>query len=168
MFRTLILTTAALTLAACSTVSTPAADLSDSTDRHTIYVSSDDFASVETRLRDGIEARPLTLFTVIDHGDGAQSVGMPIGASKLFVVGNPEVGTPFMVADPQMGLDLPLKILIHSTSNGTHLAYSHPGEAAMRHGIYQTVEPQIEKIHNVMDCLLSEAAGETVRVVNER
>jgi uncharacterized protein (DUF302 family) len=154
---------AAAALSACATT-VPV----NSPDRHSAYMSDDSFAVVEARLRDGIAARPLTLFTVVDHGAGADRVGTPIGQSKLFIVGNPEVGTPFMVADPQMGLDLPLKILIHSVPGGTHLAYSHPGEAAMRHGVFDQVEPQVERIHTVMEGLLSEAGGDTVALAHSR
>lgn len=164
MIRPIALTVAAASLAACSTTM----DMADTPDRHTVYVSDDSVRVVEARLRDGIEARPLTLFTVVDHGEGARKVGMPIGESKLFLVGNPEVGTPFMVADPQLGLDLPLKILIHSAPGGTHIAYSHPGEAAKRHGVYGEVMADVDRIHDAMEDLLSEAAGDTVRTINER
>lgn len=168
MIRTTTLALTAITLAACASTETVySADLSMTPERHTVYVSDDGFAAVEARLRDAIADRPLTLFTVVDHGEGARNAGMPIGQSKLFLVGNPEVGTPFMIADPQLGLDLPLKILIHDAPDGTHLAYSHPGEAAQRHGVRADVTPQIDRIHDVMDGLLTEAAGTTVRIINE-
>lgn len=170
MIRTTTLALAAVTLAACTTTAPlNTASSSATPERHTVYVSDDDFDQVEARLRDAIADRPLTLFTVMDHGEGARDAGMPIGDSKLFLVGNPEVGTLFMQADPQLGLDLPLKILIHDAPNGmTHLAYSHPGEAAQRHGVRAQVAPQIDRIHDVMDSLMTEAAGDTVRTINER
>lgn len=155
-----------LALSACATY-TAAPVVADAGEDDTVYASSDSFQTVEARLRAGIESRPLTLFTVVDHGQGAREAGTPIGESKLFLVGNPQVGTPFMLADPQMGLHLPLKILIHEDGDGTHLAYTHPGEAAARHGVAAEVAPQIERIHGVMDGLLSEAAGSSVRVVRE-
>lgn len=167
MRHTILALTAALMMGGCVSVSAPVAEASHSTtspDRHSIYSSTDSFAVVESRLRAAIASRPLTLFTVVDHGEGARAADMPIGQSKLFIVGNPDVGTPFMMADPSMGLDLPLKILIHDTpSGGTHIAYSHPGEAAKRHGIYDDVMDQVEMIHMTMGEILSEAAGSSMR-----
>ncbi|MEM7727672.1 MAG: DUF302 domain-containing protein [Pseudomonadota bacterium] len=173
MIRTAALSITAATLAACATAQSttlPApASIAATPEQHTVYISDDAFAVVEARLRDAIADRPLTLFTVVDHGEGARSVNMPIGQSKLFLVGNPRIGTAFMRADPQMGLHLPLKILIHDAPDGTtHLAYSHPGEAAQTHGVSAQLVPQIARIHDTMEDLLSEAAGDTVRTINAR
>lgn len=76
--------------------------------------SSNDFASTEAKLIEAIEEKDLKLFTIIDHGKGARSIDADIGESKLFIFGNPKAGTPLMVENNQMGLELPLKILITS------------------------------------------------------
>jgi len=168
MIRAAALALTASTLIACTTTATMDAPLSATPERHTVYVSDDSFSVVEARLRGAISDTPLTLFTVVDHGEGARNANMPIGESKVFMVGNPEVGTAFLKASPQLGLDLPLKILIHDAPGGTHLAYSHPGEAAQRHGVRAQVTPQIDTIHAMMENLLTDAAGDTVRTINER
>ena len=62
----------------------------------TTVVSAQSFTETEAALRAGFESRGLKLFTVVDHGAGAKSVGEDIGGSKLFIFGNPKAGTPLM------------------------------------------------------------------------
>ena len=62
------------------------------------------FEAVESNLREALKKRDLNLFIVVDHGAGANSVGMDIGQSKLFIFGSPKSGTPLMVANPEMGM----------------------------------------------------------------
>ncbi|WP_416878518.1 DUF302 domain-containing protein [Litorimonas sp.] len=76
------------------------------------------FETVEENLRQALQKRDLKLFTVVDHGEGAESVGMDIGQSKLFIFGNPKSGTPLMVANREMGVELPMKILIFENGRG--------------------------------------------------
>lgn len=79
--------------------------------------SGNDFAATESKLLQAIEEKGLKLFTVIDHGAGAKSVDQDIGQSKVFIFGNPKVGSPLMAENIQMGLELPLKILITSDAD---------------------------------------------------
>jgi len=76
------------------------------------------FDTVEANLRQALQKRDLKLFTVVDHGEGAKSVGMDIGQSKLFIFGNPQSGTPLLMESREMGLELPMKILIFTNEQG--------------------------------------------------
>ena len=76
------------------------------------------FDAVEKNLRQALQKRDLKLFTVVDHGEGAMSVGMDIGQSKLFIFGNPKSGTPLMMESREMGLELPMKILVFENKQG--------------------------------------------------
>lgn len=76
-----------------------------------------------------IEGAGATLFARVDHGKGAKSVDMDIGASELLIFGNPKVGTPAMVEARETGLALPLKVLVYEDkSGGVWLAYEAPDE----------------------------------------
>ena len=81
-------------------------------------ISEVSFIETERKLEAAIESRGLTLFAAIDHGQGAQSVGQDIGRSKLYIFGNPKAGTPLMLDNPYLGLELPLKMLIHQGTSG--------------------------------------------------
>jgi uncharacterized protein (DUF302 family) len=57
-------------------------------------------------------------FTTIDHGAGAQAVGMELGAMKLVIFGNPKVGSRLMASDSRVGQELPLRVLIRESGGG--------------------------------------------------
>jgi uncharacterized protein (DUF302 family) len=61
------------------------------------------------------------------------------------IFGNPSIGTPLMQADPRVGAELPLRMLIWQDPNGTHVGYLDPQELADRYaldGHQQTLERQ--------------------------
>lgn len=71
-----------------------------------------------------LQKKGLTLFSIVDHGRNAQEVGMKLHPSKLIIFGNAKVGTHFMQENIQAGLDLPLKILVYTDeSDKTKMAY---------------------------------------------
>jgi len=82
--------------------------------------SSHSFKDTRARLRAGIEKRPLTLFAEIDHAAGASKAGLELEPSTLFIFGNPKGGTPLMARNAQMGLELPLKILVSSSGGESY------------------------------------------------
>lgn len=127
-------------------------------DHRTVTVS-DSFVAAETRLREAIGARDLTLFTIIDHSAGATLVGRDIGQSKLFIFGNPKGGTPLMEAAPKMGMDLPLKILIYTDeASRTVVSYTNIKALAAQHRI-EGQDERLEVIADMLRDVAREAAG---------
>jgi len=54
--------------------------------------------------------------------------------TKLLVFGNPEGGTPVMLAAPSSAIDLPLKLLVWQDADGrTQLSYKDPRYLQDRH-----------------------------------
>jgi uncharacterized protein (DUF302 family) len=70
------------------------------------------------RLEAEIEARGMTVFARIDHAAGAASVGLPLQPTELLIFGSAKAGTPLMQADQAIGIDLPLKALVHEDPAG--------------------------------------------------
>jgi len=58
--------------------------------------------------------RGMTLFDRIDHAEGARAVGMPLRPTEVLIFGNPKGGTPLMMCEQRVGIDLPLKMLGYS------------------------------------------------------
>jgi uncharacterized protein (DUF302 family) len=88
------------------------------------------------RLQAEIEAKGMTIFARIDHAAGAAAVGMPLRPTELLIFGNARGGTPLMQADQAIGIDLPLKALVHEDAAGkVWLSYNDPHWLANRHGI---------------------------------
>lgn len=115
------------------------------------------FGTVEANLRGALEKRDLKLFTVVNHGAGAKSVGMDIGQSKLFIFGNPNSGTPLMIANPEMGLELPMKVLIYTTETGK-IALHHTDikSVGQQYGLTEQDE-RLEKIEATLKKIAQEA-----------
>lgn len=115
------------------------------------------FEAVESNLREALKKRDLNLFTVVDHGAGAKSVGMDIGQSKLFIFGSPKSGTPLMMANPEMGMALPMKVLIFTNEQG-QVAVRHTDikAVAQQYGLTDQGE-RLAKIETTLANISSEA-----------
>jgi uncharacterized protein (DUF302 family) len=65
-----------------------------------------------------LEERGITVFARIDHADGAAKVGLDLPPTQVLIFGNPRVGTPLMVAQPTIAIDLPMKALAWQDAAG--------------------------------------------------
>ena len=120
--------------------------------------ASGDADQVEARLREALDAHDLQLFARIDHAAGAHKAHVELEADVLLIFGNVHVGTPLMQADPRVGIELPLRMLIWQVPDGTHVGYLDPRELADRYaldGQQQTLERQTA----VLTKLAAAAAG---------
>ena len=120
--------------------------------------ASGDAEQVEARLREALDAHGLQLFARIDHAAGARKAGIELGPDVLLILGNTRLGTPLMQADPRVGIELPLRMLIWRDDDGTHVGYLDPRELADRYaldGHQQTLERQTA----VLTKLAAAAAG---------
>jgi uncharacterized protein (DUF302 family) len=107
--------------------------------------ASGDADQVEERLREALDEHGLQLFARIDHAAGARKADVELEANVLLIFGNPSVGTPLMQADPRVGVELPLRMLIWQDPDGTHVGYLDPRELADRYaldGHEETLERQ--------------------------
>ena len=78
------------------------------------------YGIVETveRLQKDIAAKGIMFFGVVDQGGLAAVSGVPgIKPSKLLLFGNPPLGTQFLGANPQAGLDWPVRMLVYLEAN---------------------------------------------------
>lgn len=88
------------------------------------------------KLRAALMAKGITLFAVIDHSGEAEKVGIAMPPTKLLIFGNPQAGTPLMLASPSSAIDLPLKILVWEDAQGeTWISYNAPRYLRARHNL---------------------------------
>lgn len=87
-----------------------------------------DFSAKEThsRLVKNIEEKGLRIFQVVDHSKAAEDAELSLKPVKVVMFGNPKMGTPLMQADPRVGLELPMKMLIYETEEGVFVGYKEP------------------------------------------
>jgi uncharacterized protein (DUF302 family) len=120
--------------------------------------ASGDADQVEARLRKALEAHGLTLFARIDHAAGARKADVELEANVLLIFGNPSVGTPLMRADPHVGIELPLRMLVWKDRDGTRVGYLDPRELADRYAL-EGNEQTLERQAAVLSTLAAAAAS---------
>jgi uncharacterized protein (DUF302 family) len=96
------------------------------------------FSTAETteRLDSSLTAAGIKVFARIDFSADALAAGLELNPERMLIFGNPKAGTPLMAAQPSVGIDLPLKVLLWEDADGTSwVAYNDPGYITHRHGL---------------------------------
>jgi uncharacterized protein (DUF302 family) len=112
-------------------------------------------AEALTLLAELIEARGMTVFTVIDHSGEAKRHGLELRETKLVVFGSPVGGTPVMEASPLAALDLPLKVLVWDDGGQTTISYTDPEALAERHHLNADLASRLAGIGPLTDALVA-------------
>jgi len=102
-----------------------------------------------------LRAKGVALFALVDHSGEAAKVGMKMPPTKLLIFGNPQAGTPLMLAAPSSAIDLPLKILVWEDGESkVWISYNNPQYLQTRHGI----PPELIQNIQVVGMLAAKAA----------
>jgi uncharacterized protein (DUF302 family) len=109
------------------------------------------------RLREAFVAKGLKLFVEIDQRAEARAVGLVQPPMHLLLVGNPRAGTPIMTAKPQVGLDLPLKVLVWEETPGVVQVSLNSAEyLAARHGLSPEQVQPLRGLEPLVKTILTE------------
>ena len=112
------------------------------------------------RLKKDIAAKGIVFFQEIDQAALASKAGIELRPSTLLIFGNPPLGTQFMTANPQAGLDWPVRMLVYRDAQGAvWVAYTDFAWIAHRHGV-TTREAQF---HMASEVAASIASSTTTR-----
>ncbi|PHM06745.1 hypothetical protein CK516_31525 [Nostoc sp. 'Peltigera malacea cyanobiont' DB3992] len=85
------------------------------------------------RLEAILQAKGITVFARIDQQAEAEKVELSLPPTQLLLFGNPKAGTPLMVAEPTIALDLPLKVLAWEATDGkVWVSYNDPNYLKQR------------------------------------
>lgn len=88
------------------------------------------------RLVATVEQSGSKVVACIDHAASAKAVGMDLAPTELLIFGQPKLGTPLMQANPNVGIDLPLKVLARQDKDGkVWIGYVAPDLILSRHGM---------------------------------
>ncbi|NLX18584.1 MAG: DUF302 domain-containing protein [Desulfobulbus sp.] len=94
------------------------------------------FAETVQRLLAAFTAKNIKVFATIDQQAEASAVGLTMEPTTLIIFGNPKAGTPLMLANPQAGVDLPLKVLVSESVPGEVTVFFTSATAIIkRHGL---------------------------------
>jgi uncharacterized protein (DUF302 family) len=120
--------------------------------------STNSHAKTVGSLLAAIERRQLTVFARIDHAAAAREVGLELAEEQVVLFGSPRAGTPLMLSDRRIGIELPLRILVWQDGPNVLLAYSDPRDLVDE---YEVAEHRstLEQMAKLLEELTSEASS---------
>jgi uncharacterized protein (DUF302 family) len=121
-------------------------------------VSSFGHGETTTRLLDAIPQRGLTVFAQIDHAAAAREAGMDLPDEVVILFGSPRAGTPLMQADPRVGIELPLRMLVWNQGGQTIIGYNDPNGLAGAYSL-TTQFSTLDAMSSLLRALANDAAG---------
>lgn len=99
------------------------------------------------RLTAVLQAKNITIFARIDQQAEAEKVRLSLRPTQLLLFGNPQAGTPLMIAEPTIALDLPLKVLAWEAPDGiVWLSYNDPNYLKQRFSLSDELVKNIDVI----------------------
>jgi uncharacterized protein (DUF302 family) len=126
-----------------------------------VYASGYGHKETLDRFKADVTSRGMIIFADIDHAAGAGEVGLKLRPTRLIIFGNAKAGTPLMQADQAIGIDLPLKALIHEDEAGhVWLSIYDPIWIARRHHFDSALKERTEMMSKALDDI---AAKVTIR-----
>jgi uncharacterized protein (DUF302 family) len=121
--------------------------------------SSHGFAATVDRLVAAIEKRGGKVAAKVDHATAAQTVGAELRPTTVVIFGNRKLGTPLMQQNQQIGLDLPLRVLVWQDTEGKVFAsYRAPERLAAAYGITGQ-----DELKNTMSAALTAITDEATK-----
>ena len=112
--------------------------------------SNHDVPTTADNLVNALESKGMNVFARIDHAQGAKKVEMELRPTELVIFGNPKVGTPLMLCQQSVAIDLPQKALIYEDDQGqTWLTYNDPAYLDQRHQLSECSKV-LEKISGAL------------------
>ena len=120
--------------------------------------STHPFADTVALLKQDVASKGLVFFEEVDQQKLAADAGIATQPSTLLVFGNPALGTQFITANPQAGIDWPVRLLVYQDRAGQVWAeYTDFAYIAQRHAIASR-DPQFEKASEVIASITSSVA----------
>lgn len=117
------------------------------------------FEETISRLKKDIEKKGIKFFSAIDQAKLGEAAHIPLKPSTLLLFGNPPLGIQFLTANPNAGLDWPVRLLVTQDADGqVWTAYTDFGWIARRHGITSR-DPQFKMAAEVIASITSSVAS---------
>lgn len=117
-------------------------------------------AETIARLKQDVAAKGIMFFAEIDQARLAADAGIALRPSTLLVFGNPPLGTQFMTANPNAGLDWPVRLLVTQDASGQVWAvYTDFDWIKRRHHIADR-DPQFKMATDVIASITASVASE--------
>ena len=110
-----------------------------------------------------LKKKKLKVFSVIDHHKGAKKIKLNLDKTTLIIFGNPKVGTLMMQENQLIGLDLPMKILVHTSGNTTQVTYKKISLLKEEYKISSTLDDKFSKIEKLFERVAEHIGNEELK-----
>lgn len=118
------------------------------------------FSDTVRRLLAAFAAKSIKVFAVIDQQAEASAAGLAMPPTTLVIFGNPQAGTPLMLANPQVGVDLPLKVLVSEAVPGrVVVCFTSAAAIVQRHGLPPEFVANLAPAERVIEAALGKSVG---------
>lgn len=112
------------------------------------------------KLQEVVTSKGLHTMAIVAHDKAAASVDLELRPTRVLIFGNPKVGTLLMQSNQSIGIDLPLKVLVHEDENGeVFVSYLDASFLTGRHGITDKGEV-VQKVNGALDGITSAVIAE--------
>ena len=101
--------------------------------------------------------RGISVFARVDHAAGARKAGLTLADEELVIFGDPRTGTPLMQADPTIGYELPLRLLVWDAGGQTKIGYRRPTELASDFAVAGQLET-LRRMENLLQQISAESS----------
>ncbi|MDT7580864.1 MAG: hypothetical protein QOK35_2128 [Pseudonocardiales bacterium] len=125
----------------------------------TIVHVDGDVPTVVIRIRQALDHLGITVFATIDHAAAARAAGLELPDEVVLVFGDPAVGTALMQADPRIGIDLPLRVLVWAQDDRTAVGYRDPRALDVDPAPAE-IHAVLKRMNGLLERLAREAAGD--------
>lgn len=113
------------------------------------------FDETVERLKQDVAAKGIKFFMAVDQSQLGADAGIKLQPSTLLIFGNPPLGIQFLTANPDSGLDWPVRLLVRQDPTGQVWAvYTDFNWIARRHHISSRA-PQFKMASEVIASITS-------------
>ncbi len=121
--------------------------------------SAHDVPTTIDRLEAILKEKGMGIFGRVDHAANATKAGLNMPATQVLIFGNPKLGTPLMLKQPSIALDLPLKMMATEDASGAvSLSWISPQHLKAVHGI-EEYDEVFDKMTGALEAVASAATS---------
>lgn len=111
------------------------------------------------RLLGALATRGVQVFARVDHAAGARAAGLELPDEEVVIFGDPRVGTLLMQSDPEIGYELPLRVLVWDAQGQTMIGYRLPTELSLDYQVTDEITV-LERMTSLVAQLVAESVAD--------
>ncbi len=96
-----------------------------------------------------LKKKKYKVFDSIDHHKGAKKVKLNLDKNTVIIFGDPKLGTLLMQENQFIGLELPLKLLVHTKGKVTKITYKKAHSLKKEYKLSSKLDDLLEKVDRV-------------------